>query len=85
MPKSDKLLKLSIDTGADHRVVLSGIGKHFDPNELVGKQVAILANLAPRKIMGVESNGMILMVEDHDGNLKLLQPSELVRPGAAIS
>jgi len=85
VPKSDKLLKLTVDTGVDHRVVLSGIGKHFEPQALIGKQVTILVNLAPRRMMGIESNGMILSVEDHEGSLRLLQPSEIVNPGATIS
>jgi methionyl-tRNA synthetase len=85
VPKSDKLLKLTVDTGVGHRVVLSGIGKHFEPQTLIGKQVTILVNLAPRKMMGIESNGMILTVEDQDGSLRLLHPSEIVTPGATIS
>ena len=71
MEKSNKLLKLTIDTGVDKRTVLSGIAQHFSPEEMVGKQVTLIANLAPRKMMGIESQGMVLMAEDGDGKLKL--------------
>ncbi len=83
--KSNKLLKLTLDTGVDERIVLSGIAKHFQPEELIGKQVCVLANLAPRKMMGVESQGMVLMAEDKDGSLRLLSPNELVAPGSQVS
>lgn len=83
--KSKKLLKLQVDTGLDVRIVMSGIAEHFSPEEIVGKQVTILVNLAPRKIMGVESQGMILMVNDKDGSLKLLIPGLKVAPGSTIS
>jgi methionyl-tRNA synthetase len=85
VPKSKKLLKLKVDTGIDKRTVLSGIAQHFSPEEIIGKQVSILVNLAPRKIMGEESQGMILMAEDKDGSLRFLQPSEAVMSGATIS
>jgi methionyl-tRNA synthetase len=83
--KSKKLLKLKVDTGIDTRTVMSGIAEHFSPESVIGKQVTILVNLAPRKIMGVESQGMILMAEDKDGKLRLLQPSEAVAPGSTVS
>jgi len=83
--KSKKLLKLQVDTGIDTRTVMSGIAEHFTPEEVVGKQVTMLVNLAPRKIMGVESQGMILMASDKDGTLKLLGPSEEVSPGSMVS
>ncbi|MCW5911782.1 MAG: methionine--tRNA ligase [Cyclobacteriaceae bacterium] len=83
--KSKKLLKLQVDTGIDVRTVMSGIAEHFSPEEVTGKQVTILVNLAPRKIMGVESQGMILMASDKDGSLKLLSPSGEVAPGAQVS
>ncbi len=83
--KSKKLLKLKVDTGIDVRTVMSGIAEHFSPENVIGKQVTILVNLAPRKIMGVESQGMILMAEDKNGQLKLLQPSEAVIPGSTVS
>lgn len=85
VPKSKKLLKLTIDTGVDKRTVLSGIAEHFAPEDMIGKQVTVLANLAPRKMMGEVSEGMVLMAEDAEGNLKLLQPSDLVNPGSTIS
>jgi methionyl-tRNA synthetase len=85
MPKSDKLLKLFLDTGIDQRVVLSGIAKHFSPEEIVGRQVCVLCNLAPRKMMGEMSNGMILMAEDKDGSLKFIEPSAAIWNGAKVS
>lgn len=83
--KSKKLLRLRVDTGLDQRTVMSGIAAHFNPEELIGKQVTLLANLAPRMIMGVESQGMILMAEDAQGNLRLLSPSAPVNPGSTVS
>ena len=83
--KSKKLLKMQVDTGIDTRTVLSGIAEHYTPEEMVGKQVTILVNLAPRKIMGVESQGMILMAEDKDGALKLISTADPVSPGSMIS
>jgi methionyl-tRNA synthetase len=85
MEKSNKLLKLTIDSGLDKRIILSGIAQHYSPEEMVGKQVTFIANLAPRKMMGIESQGMILMAEDSDGKLKLLQPNDIVTPGATVS
>jgi methionyl-tRNA synthetase len=85
MEKSNKLLKLKVDTGVDQRTILSGIALHYSPEELIGKQVTIIANLAPRKMMGIESQGMILMAEDSDGRLRLIQPSDLVKPGSTVS
>lgn len=83
--KSKKLLKLQVDTGIDTRTVMSGIAEHFAPEDIIGKQVTILVNLAPRKIMGVESQGMILMASDKDGSLKLLSPGTETSPGSVIS
>ncbi len=85
MEKSNKLLKLRVDTGLDQRTILSGIAQHYTPEQILGKQVTIIANLAPRKMMGIESQGMILMAEDADGKLRLLQPSEGVAPGSQVS
>lgn len=85
MPKSKKLLKLTIDTGLGKRTVLSGVAEHFKPEELIGKQVVMLINLAPRKMMGIDSEGMILMAEDRDGSLKLLQPHQSLANGSTIS
>lgn len=83
--KSKKLLKMTVDTGIDRRVVLSGIAQHYSPEDVIGQQVSILVNLAPRKIMGEESQGMILMAEDLDGKLRFVQPSEGVKPGSGVS
>jgi methionyl-tRNA synthetase len=83
--KSKKLLKLQVDTGIDTRTVMSGIAEHFAPEDIIGKQVTILVNLAPRKIMGVESQGMILMASDKDGSLKLLSPGSETSSGSVIS
>ena len=85
LPKSDKLLKFLIDDGFEKRTILSGIAKHFTPEEMIGKQVTFLANLAPRKMMGIESNGMILMAENRDGSLALLQPHKEVWNGGTVS
>lgn len=85
MPKSKKLLKLKVDTGIGQRTVLSGVSEHFDPEFLIGKQVTMLINLAPRKMMGIDSEGMILMAEDKDGKLKLLTPHEGTASGSTIS
>jgi methionyl-tRNA synthetase len=85
MEKSKKLLKLQVDTGIDSRTILSGIAEHYSVDELVGKQVTLIVNLAPRKMMGVESQGMILMAEDKDGTLRLLQPSNVVGSGSKVS
>ena len=74
LPKSKKLLKLKIDTGVDQRTILSGISQHFEAEELIGKQVTVLINLAPRKMMGIDSEGMVLMAEDLNGDLKLIGP-----------
>ena len=86
MPKADKLLVLKVDTGIDVRTVVSGIAEHFTPEEVIGKKVTILANLAPRKLRGVESQGMILMTNDANGKLVFLNPDkEGVENGALIS
>ncbi len=85
MKKSKKLLKLTVDTGLDTRVVLSGIAEHFHPDEIIGQQVTILVNLAPRKMMGIESQGMILMAEDSDGKLIFLSPADSADNGSQVS
>ncbi|AQG79742.1 methionine--tRNA ligase [Spirosoma montaniterrae] len=85
VPKSDKLLKLKVDDGFGGRQILSGIAKHFAPEDIIGKQVTFLANLAPRKMMGHESQGMILMAEDRDGKLSLIQPGDAVWNGGTVS
>lgn len=83
--KSNKLLQFLVDTGVDKRTILSGIAKHYSPEEMIGKQVTIVANLAPRPMMGTVSEGMILMAEDAEGNLRLIQPNENVNPGSTVS
>jgi len=85
MEKSNKLLKLTVDSGLDERTILSGIALHYSAEEMIGKQVTFIANLAPRKMMGLESQGMILMAEDSDGKLKLIAPSDSVSPGSSVS
>ncbi len=85
MPKSDKLLRFKVDLGFEQRTILSGVAKHFDPETLVGRQVTVVVNLAPRKMMGVESHGMILMAEDPDGKLHFINPESGVVPGSKIS
>ncbi len=86
MPKADKLLVLQVQTGLDTRTIVSGIAEHFTPEEVVGKRVTVLVNLAPRKLRGVESQGMILMTNDANGKLVFMQPvAEDVEDGAVIS
>lgn len=82
--KAKKLLQLSIDIGSEQRTVVSGIAEFFDPESIVGKRVCLLANLAPRKIRGVESQGMVLMAENPDGKLSFVSPDEDALPGAII-
>jgi methionyl-tRNA synthetase len=85
VPKADKLLKLEVDLGFEKRTIVSGIALHFDPANIVGKQVVVVANLAPRKMRGIESNGMILMAEDKDGKLKFVNPDETTSNGSAVN
>lgn len=85
MEKSNKLLKLTVNAGVDTRTILSGIAQHYTPEDMVGKQVTFIANLAPRKMMGIDSQGMILMAEDSDGKLKLVRPLDAVAPGSTVS
>ena len=82
--KTKKLLKLTIDTGIDQRTIVSGIAEYYTPEQLVGRQVLVLANLAPREINGIESRGMILMAEDALGRLVLVQPEDKTMAGAMI-
>ncbi len=83
--KADKLLKVEVDLGAEKRTILSGIAMHYKPEELVGKQVIVVTNLAPKKMRGIESQGMILTAEDSDGKLQLLKPDNPVAPGSNVS
>lgn len=86
MPKANKLLILKVDTGIDVRTIVSGIAQSFTPEEIVGKKVTVLVNLAPRSLRGVESEGMILMTENTKGKLVFLNPDEdNVKPGTIIS
>ena len=84
VPKTDKLLKLTIDTGIDKRVIVSGIAEYYSPEDMLGKQICILANLAPRKIRGIESKGMILMARQGDGKMRFITPAEALNNGAEI-
>ena len=85
VPKSNKLLQFKIDLGSEQRTILSGIAKHYSAEEMVGKQVQVIANLPPRKMMGIESQGMILMAEDSDGKLSLMHPDKTMTNGATIN
>ena len=84
VPKTDKLLKLTIDTGIDRRVIVSGIAEYYSPEDMLGKQICILANLKPRTIKGIESKGMILMARQNDGKMRFITPQEVVVNGAQV-
>lgn len=84
VPKTDKLLKLTVDTGMDKRVIVSGIAEYYSPEDMVGKQICILANLKPRVIKGIESKGMILMARQNDGKMRFITPEESLVNGAEI-
>jgi methionyl-tRNA synthetase len=84
VPKTQKLLKLEIDTGIDKRVIVSGIAEYFKPEEVVGRQVSVLVNLEPRRIRGIDSHGMILMAQDADGKLRFVQPNDAVGNGSEV-
>ena len=84
VPKTDKLLKLTIDTGIDKRTIVSGIAEYYMPEQMLGKQICILANLLPRKIKGIESQGMILMARQPDGKMRFITPEETLDNGAEI-
>ncbi len=83
--KAKKLLKLTVDTGLDKRIVVSGIAEHYTAEEVIGQKVSILMNLAPRKIRGVESQGMILMAENEKGELSFVSPTKDVLAGSNVS
>lgn len=86
MPKTKKLMVLKVDTGLDTRTIVSGIAESFEADAVIGKKVTVLVNLAPRKLRGVESEGMILMTEDEEGKLVFLNPDKIdVGNGSAIS
>src|SRR5690606_10067656 len=80
--KTKKLLKLSVDTGIDVRTVVSGIAEYYEPEKIIGQQVSILVNLAPREIKGIQSQGMILMAADADGSLAFVHPTPKVINGS---
>ncbi|HIP37574.1 MAG TPA: methionine--tRNA ligase [Crocinitomix sp.] len=84
VPKANRLLKLLVDTGVDKRTVVSGIAEHYNPEEIIGKKVTVLMNLAPRKIRGVESQGMILMAENENGELTFVSPEKAFKPGSEV-
>ncbi len=84
VPKADKLLRFLIDDGLEKRTIVSGIAKYYQPEELVGRQVCFIANLPPRKLKGIVSQGMILSAEDADGRLVVISPSAQVSPGAQV-
>jgi methionyl-tRNA synthetase len=82
--KADKLLKLQVNMGKETRIIVSGIAQHFKPEDLVNKQVIVVANLAPRKMRGIESQGMILTAEQPDGKLILVNPNSLAEDGSEV-
>ena len=82
--KADKLLKLELDMGNEMRTVVSGIALHFKPEEIIGRQVTVVANLAPRKMRGIESRGMILMAQNADGRLIFVSPTEMAETGSEV-
>ena len=84
VPKTGKLLKLKISTGVDERTLVAGIAGHFDPDEIIGKQISIVLNLKPRKIRGIESQGMILMAETPEGKLTFVSPTEKISDGCTV-
>lgn len=84
VPKTDKLLKLKVDTGVDIRTVVSGIAEHYNPEDIIGKQISMIINLEPRKIKGIESKGMILLAENAEGKLVFVAPIIDVNNGSAI-
>jgi len=83
--KADKLLKLTVDLGFETRTIVSGIALHFSPEDIIGKQVTVVVNLAPRKMRGIESNGMILMAEDKAGKLHFVNPDSKVDEGSGVA
>ena len=85
VPKSKKLLKLLVNTGIDQRTIVSGIAQYYTPENAINQHVTVLMNLAPRKIMGIESQGMILMAENSDNSFSFLQTDNPVEPGGEVS
>ena len=83
--KADKLLKLEVDLGFEKRTIVSGIALHFNAEDIIGKQVVVVANLAPRKMRGIESQGMILMAEDKTGKLHFVNPDNVIDAGSEVN
>ncbi|PSR06169.1 MAG: methionine--tRNA ligase subunit beta, partial [Bacteroidetes bacterium SW_10_40_5] len=84
IPKANKLLKVKVDIGVEKRIVVAGIAQQYEPQDIIGQRVSILANLAPKKLKGVESHGMMLMAEDKEGNLTFLQPADDLPVGSVV-
>ena len=82
--KTKKLLKLTVDTGIDKRTIVSGIAEYYKPEEIIGRQVSVLVNLAPKNLKGIESRGMILMAENLDGSLSFVSPDKLLKNGSVV-
>jgi methionyl-tRNA synthetase len=85
VPKTDKLLRFTIDDGLGSRTIISGLAQYYDPESLVGTQVVFVANLEPRTMRGIESRGMLLTTQDADGSVRLLRPEVAVTAGIKIS
>jgi methionyl-tRNA synthetase len=85
VPKTHKLLKLKVDTGVDIRTVVSGIAEYYKPEDIIGKRACFLVNLAPRKLRGIESEGMVLMAENAEGKLTFVSPEDEFDPGSKVS
>lgn len=83
-PKADRLLVLEVDLGSERRQIVAGIRAHYAPEELVGKQITVVANLQPAKLRGVESQGMLLAATDTEGRLALVTPEKPIGPGAGV-
>jgi len=84
VPKSTRLLKLQVDTGADQRTIVAGIAEAYEPDALVGRLIVIVANLRPAKLMGIESNGMVLAASGADGKPVLVEPGPGSAPGMRV-
>jgi methionyl-tRNA synthetase len=84
VPKTTKLIKLKVDTGMDVRTIVSGIAEHFTAEELPGKSISVIVNLAPRTIKGIESKGMVLLAEDENGKLVFMVPEEKIKNGSPV-
>jgi methionine--tRNA ligase beta chain len=85
VPNTDKLLKLKINLGNEERIIVSGIGEQYQPEELIGKQIIVLANLEPKTFKGIESQGMLLAAVSENGIISLLMPDKKMQPGDKIS